>query len=347
MPMDCLVNSGLLEGQQSRTHLSHLFPLILSEIIALSKEDTSGDPVHAVLGGPEPDVDTVAATLCFALHLSQEPSGGVCVPVLCGHRCDDALPGETARYLQTVKISKSSLLWRDDIDLIRLHHRGKLSLTLLRDGLLDGSEYHTLQSSILRVVHHDGQQDAGDDGVQSAVTTVTREILQEAAEHVGAALGDTLGEALRLQSEAFWIKRGRRSSQLEELARSLELQSDVTAGRHDDAKLQDLEQQLAIELKEFSDGEMTVALTSVTTDKEDWRDYVDMLKSFSHQHDYDGLVVLLSIDDTLHHPRQQMAVYSSNSDILNQICCELEECSSWSLSGELEAKESLQLYHIP
>lgn len=28
-------------------------------------------PVHAVLGGPEPDVDTVAATLCLALHLSQ------------------------------------------------------------------------------------------------------------------------------------------------------------------------------------------------------------------------------------------------------------------------------------
>lgn len=54
------------------------------------------------------------------------------------------------------------------------------------------SEYHTLESSILRVVHHDGQQDAGDDGASSAVTTVAREILQEAAEHIGAALGETL-----------------------------------------------------------------------------------------------------------------------------------------------------------
>lgn len=27
--------------------------------------------VHVVLGGPEPDVDTVAATLCLALHLGQ------------------------------------------------------------------------------------------------------------------------------------------------------------------------------------------------------------------------------------------------------------------------------------
>lgn len=30
-----------------------------------------------------------------------------------------------------------------------------------------------------------------------------------------------------------------------------------------------------------------------------------------------------------------------------QICSELEESSCWSLSGELETRESLQVYHIP
>lgn len=55
------------------------------------------------------------------------------------------------------------------------------------------SEYHTLESSILRVVHHDGQQDAGDDGASSVVTTVAREILQEAVEHIRATLGELLG----------------------------------------------------------------------------------------------------------------------------------------------------------
>ncbi|XP_008292664.1 dentin sialophosphoprotein [Stegastes partitus] len=106
-------------------------------------------------------------------------------------------------------------------------------------------------------------------------------------------------------------------------------------------------QLLTVELKEFSDGEMTVALTSLTTDKEDWRGYLDGLKSFSHSHGYDSLVVLLSICDTVHHPRQQVAVYSNNTDLLNQICSELEESSSWSLSGELDASEGLQVYHIP
>lgn len=38
-----------------------------------------GGPVHAVLGGPEPDVDTVAATLCLALHLSQVITASVAV----------------------------------------------------------------------------------------------------------------------------------------------------------------------------------------------------------------------------------------------------------------------------
>ncbi|XP_044228805.1 uncharacterized protein LOC122996998 isoform X1 [Thunnus albacares] len=309
--------------------------------------DASDDSIHAVVGGPEADVDTVAATLCLALHLSQrEPSGGVCVPVLCGRRCDAVLPAETVRYLQSVKICESLLLWKEDVDLVKLHHTRKLSLTLLRDGVLDSSEYHTLESCILRVVHHDGQQDAEDYGASSAVTTVAREILQEAAEHIGAALRETLGEALRLQSEAQCIKHGRQSVQLEALMRSLEQLSDVTASQQDAAKLQDLEQLLSKELKEFSDGEMTIALTSVTSDEEDWHGYVDRLKSFSHRHGYDGLMVLLSISDTVHHPRQQVAVYTSNADILNQICCELEESSSLSLSGELEPRECLQVYHI-
>lgn len=55
------------------------------------------------------------------------------------------------------------------------------------------SEYRTLQSSILQVVHHGGQREAGDDGALSTVTTVAREILQEAAEHIRAALGEVLG----------------------------------------------------------------------------------------------------------------------------------------------------------
>lgn len=49
-----------------------------------------------------------------------------------------------------------------------------------------------MESSILRVVHQDGQRDAVDDGALSALTTVAREILQEAAEQSRAPLRELL-----------------------------------------------------------------------------------------------------------------------------------------------------------
>ncbi|XP_061789295.1 uncharacterized protein [Nerophis lumbriciformis] len=300
--------------------------------------------LHAVLGGPEADVDTVAATLCLALHLSQrEPSGGVCVPLLCGRRGDAALPGETTSYLRRVNVCESLLLWRDDVDLLRIHQAGKLSLTLLRDGLLDSAELRIFESSVLRVVHPDG----GDDGPASAVMTVARELLQEAPEHVGAALRESLGEALRLQSDAFRLKHGRQSTQLEELMGRFQPWSDVPPSQSMRAALPDVEHLLSKELREFSDGEMTIALTSVAVDEERWRDYEETLKSFCNRHGYDGMLFLLSVNDSLHPPRQQVAVYSSNTGLLNQICCELETTSSWFLSGELEARGCYQVYHTP
>ncbi|XP_028313030.1 uncharacterized protein LOC114469592 isoform X2 [Gouania willdenowi] len=306
---------------------------------SLAAEESEG-PVHAVLGGPKPDVDTVAATLCLALHLNQA-SGGVCVPVLC---CDAVLPEETLRYLQRVKINESLLLWRDDVDLVRLHQDGRLSITLLRDGLLESSEYRSFQSSFLRVVHDDGQRDAEDDDPVSTVTTVATEILQDAAEHIRAELGEILGVALQLQRDALWIKEGRRSAKLEDLISSLDQWRETTDCPPDE---EDLMTRLAVELKEFSNGEMTVALTSLTTDMEAWYGFVGGLKSFSHCHGFDGLVILLTINDAVSHPRQQVAVYSNNPDVLDQVCCELEESSSWSLSGELDATGCLKVYHIP
>lgn len=74
--------------------------------------------------------------LIFCLP-QKEASGGVCVPLLCCQQRGAGLPGETIKYLQRVKICESSLLWKKDVDLVKLHHTGKLSLTLLRDGLLD------------------------------------------------------------------------------------------------------------------------------------------------------------------------------------------------------------------
>lgn len=52
---------GYLESKRAETAMFYV-------CVHFQEGDAS---VHAVLGGPEPDVDTIAATLCLALHLSQ------------------------------------------------------------------------------------------------------------------------------------------------------------------------------------------------------------------------------------------------------------------------------------
>ncbi|XP_077570505.1 uncharacterized protein LOC144195040 isoform X3 [Stigmatopora nigra] len=299
--------------------------------------------IHAVLGGPEANVDTVAATLCLALHLSQtQPSLGVCVPLLCGRRSDAAwLPRETLGYLHKIKVCESHLLWKDDLDLIKIHQTGKLSVTLLRNGLLDSSELHTLDSSILRVVHHHDDDDDDDIcGLKSAAVTVATELLQEAPERVGAALRESLGEALRLQNEAYKFQHGHRSEQLDELQRRLEWCPDSKGG------LQGLEHLLSKELKEFSDGETTIALTSVIVGEECGYTYEDALKSFCNRHGYDGLMLLLAVENAANPPRLHMVVCSNNMELLNQICCELEQTTSWSLSSETGTRSCLRVYQV-
>lgn len=49
------------------------------------------------------------------------------------------------------------------------------------------------------------------------------------------------------------------------------------------------------------------------------QDWYDDVKAFSEQHDYDGLVVLLSISAEHRPPDQLVAVYSNNTDLLNQV----------------------------
>lgn len=50
-----------------------------------------------------------------------------------------------------------------------------------------------------------------------------------------------------------------------------------------------------------------------------FQDWHDRVKSFGEQHDYDGLVVLLSITAEHRPSDQQVAVFSKDTDLLNQV----------------------------
>ncbi|KAJ8413948.1 hypothetical protein AAFF_G00065460 [Aldrovandia affinis] len=310
--------------------------------------------VHGVLGGEEADITCVASTLGYAYFLSQGELGDtMCVPVLYQRRSEARVPEETRSFLQGLGVPESALLWWDDLELHQLHTAGKLSLTLLHTDLLS-VEDGALASCVVRVINCSERQGVGEGASSTAM--VAREILQKAPERLTAPLAGLLRGALLLESGKAPYQDGRPSPDHEELLRALE----HCCPSHDDviqnapapeAGLQgaSLDQMLLKELKELSDGDIKVSVSMVSLDLEAYSTcptLIGDLKSFCDRHGYEGLVILSSSLQEPYHQCQQVAVFSGNKDILNQICCELEEGRSWSLGLEPLSclMEAVQLY---
>ncbi|NXG46992.1 PRUN2 protein, partial [Psilopogon haemacephalus] len=87
------------------------------------------------------------------------------------------------------------------------------------------------------------------------------------------------------------------------------------------------------DLKEISDGEIKVAISTVYMTLEDCvlqRNLSD-LKAFVDKYGFDVLVILANCVSDEKQTKRQIAVYSENLELGNQICCELEECQNPSL----------------
>ncbi|XP_052044643.1 protein prune homolog 2 isoform X1 [Apodemus sylvaticus] len=81
------------------------------------------------------------------------------------------------------------------------------------------------------------------------------------------------------------------------------------------------------DLKELSDGEIKVAISTVNMTLEDCLLHSNMtsdLKAFTDKFGYDVLILITSFTSE-EQRRQQIAVYSQNLELCSQICCELEE----------------------
>ncbi|XP_051783631.1 uncharacterized protein LOC114652147 isoform X2 [Erpetoichthys calabaricus] len=93
-------------------------------------------------------------------------------------------------------------------------------------------------------------------------------------------------------------------------------------------------------VKELSDGLIKVAIGSVNISLEDnVQCLIKDLKVLSEEHGYEGLVLVASSTEEENQQWLQVAVYSENAELFNQICCTLEESPNSCL--ELEAAECL------
>ncbi|XP_077615489.1 protein prune homolog 2 [Crocuta crocuta] len=294
------------------------------------------EKVHVVLGHKSCDLDSLISAFTYAYFLDKvSPPGVLCLPVLNIPRTEFNYFTETRFILEELNISESFHIFRDEINLHQLNDEGKLSLTLVGSNVL-ASEDKTLESAVVKVINPVEQSDGGLEFRESSSSLVVKEILREAPELITEQLahllrGSILFKWMTMESEQISEKQEEVLSILEDRFPSLPPREDIINILQDtqfNAQGLSIEQTMLKDLKELSDGEIKVAISTVNMMLENCMFHSNIssdLKAFADKFGYDVLILLASYLSEEEQPRQQIAVYSQNLELCSQICCELEE----------------------
>ncbi|XP_036094678.1 protein prune homolog 2 isoform X2 [Rousettus aegyptiacus] len=297
------------------------------------------EKVHVVIGHKSCDLDSLISAFTYAYFLDKvSPPGVLCLPVLNIPRTEFNYFTETKFILEELNISESFHIFRDEINLHQLNNEGKLSITLVGGNVL-ASEDKTLESAVVKVISPVEQSDAGLEIPESSSSLVVREILQEAPELITEQLahllrGSILFKYMTMESKKISEKQEEILSILEEKYPSLPPREDIINVLQESqfsAQGLSIEQAMLKDLKELSDGEIKVAISTVNMTLENCMFHSNItsdLKAFTDKFGFDVLILLASYLSEEQQPRQQIAVYSENLELCSQICCELEECQN-------------------
>ncbi|XP_034266095.1 protein prune homolog 2 isoform X3 [Pantherophis guttatus] len=292
------------------------------------------DKVHVVLGKKSCDLDSLISALAYAYYLEKvSPSNIVCLPVLNISRREICYHPETRFILEELNIPESLHIFRDEINLYQLNSEGKLLLTLVNSSTLT-SEDKNLESAVVKVIIPKEQNEL----LESASCLVAKELLRKAPELITQQLAHLLRGSIlsKVMDEDVLKIPGEQEevlSCLEEKFPELSTRKDIItflqeAQLHDDELR--IEEALVKDLKEVSDGEIKVAVSTIYINLEDYlfhRNINEDLKAFVDKYGFDVLVISASYLSE-GQEKKQIAVYSENMELGNQICCELEECQN-------------------
>ncbi|XP_060055526.1 protein prune homolog 2 [Erinaceus europaeus] len=318
------------------------------------------EKVHVVIGHKSCDLDSLISAFTYAYFLDKvSPPEVLCLPVLNIPRTEFNYFTETRFILEELNISESFHIFRDEIDLHQLSDEGKLSITLIGSNVL-ASEDKTLESAVVKVINPVEQSD-GDGKLEfqeSSSSLVVKEILQEAPELITEQLahllrGSILFNWMTMESEKISENQEEILSILEDKFPSLPPREDIINILQEtqfNAQGLNIEQIMLKDLKELSDGEIKVAISTVNMTLENCMFHNSItrdLKAFMNKFGFDVLILLAQDLSEEEQPRQQIAVYSENLELCSQICCELEESQNPCL--ELEPFEcgcdDILVYH--
>ncbi|XP_072460953.1 protein prune homolog 2 isoform X3 [Notamacropus eugenii] len=297
------------------------------------------EKVHVVIGHKSCDLDSLISSFTYAYFLDKvSPPGVLCLPVLNIPRTEFNYFTETRFILDELNIPESFHIFRDEINLHHLNDEGKLSLTLVNNNVL-ASEDKTLESAVVKVINPAEQCDTGFEFQESSSSLVAKEILEEAPELVTEQLahllrGSILFNQMSMESEKMSEKQEEILSILEEKFPDLPPREDIISILQEtqcSAQSLSIEQTMLKDLKELSDGEIKIAISTVYMTLEDCmfhRNVATDLKIFTEKYGFDVLILLASYLSDEQQTKHQIAVYSENAELCNQICCELEECQN-------------------
>ncbi|KAM8792881.1 protein prune homolog 2 [Eudromia elegans] len=297
------------------------------------------EKVHVVLGNKSCDLDSLISALTYAYFLDKvSPPDVLCLPVLNIPRREFSYFTETRFILEELNIPESLYIFRDEINLHELNDDGKLSLTLVNSSMLT-SEDKSLESAVVKVINPDEQCDGSLELQASSSSLVVKEILQEAPELITQQLayllrGSILFKCMSLEPERIAAQQEKVLSILEEKFPDLppreEIISVLQENRFNPQSIS-IEEAMLKDLKEISDGEIKVAISTVYMTLEDCvlqRSFLRDLKAFIDKYGFDVLVILANYLSDEEETRRQIVVYSENLELGNQVCCELEECQN-------------------
>nr|XP_056709522.1 exopolyphosphatase PRUNE1 [Euleptes europaea] len=332
--------------QEAREALQTLKGGVTKECIQSHRE------LHVVLGNEACDLDSMVSALALAYFFAKTSPDkrAAFVPVLNIPRSDFPLRTESTFLLKEQWIPESSVIFRDEIDLLALHRAGLLSLTLVDHHVLPSQDV-ALEEVVVEVIDHRPlERERGprcrvtSELVGSCATLVTEKILQgpvEVLDQTTAALlhGTIVLDCVNMAPEAGKVtpKDVHFASLLESKFPDLPPRGVIFEALQNakfDVSGLTTDQMLRKDLKAVSGKEVVVALSSVYVTLQDFLRRPDVerdLCAFCRQRGYDVLVVMAISFNEKNVPFRQLAVYSQQGALQTAVCQSLEDSSNPSL----------------
>ncbi|XP_035537371.1 exopolyphosphatase PRUNE1 [Morone saxatilis] len=312
--------------------------------------------VHVVLGSESCDLDSAVSSLAMAYFLSRTssgfPGGSPVLPVLNVPRSDFHLRADVLLLLREAGVAMETLVFRDEVNLARLHGDRKLVLTLVDHNVLHEppadlmtrflffSTDSDLEGAVVEVIDHHQLQRAASfacpvtmETVASCATLVTERILSRAPEILDRQLALLLYGAMVVDSVNLSPQVGKGTVKDSQMVRLLQTQfpdlphggalhSSLHSAKFDLSGLS-TDQILLKDMKMVAGGDVRVSVSSVFMSLDSFlcrKNLQQELYDFCLSRRLDAAVAMtISFNAQSDDPVRQLALYSSSSLYRQQI----------------------------